>query len=667
MTDRRLGTPGDTRTCEKGKAAGGARWKVPCGVAFAWLGSIVCGGSVTAANPTPQQALSLKPVQPGVEYQLVDPEEVDGCRVEDIDREGWSGWRVVAPDGTVLRRFADTNGDKKVDLWCYYQYGVEVYRDIDANFNGKADQYRWLGNGGTRWGLDENEDGKIDRWKVISPEELSAELVAALRDRDGDRFALLMATPKELEQVGLQGAKLEQLSEKSVRALRDFKDFVGSLESFGPQSEWIQFAGSVPGVVPAGTDGATQDLLVYENAVAMYQDGTQSGQLLLGTMLRVGEGWRLIELPSIVRGGESIAQSSGNFFTPAIASPVETSAQQLGGATQELVNQLESVDRKLAATTDKTELAKLHAARADVVEKLVEAAGKNAEDRATWVRQLVDTVSMAVQSGSYPAGLARLKQVADRYAANDEGLAAYANFHAIGSEHVLRNSPAEADFAKVQEWYLESLTEFVDRYPKTPEAAQAMLQLALSKEFEEQEQEALVYYRKVASLFPRGDAGEKAAGAVRRLESVGRQIELEGTTLDGKRFTLSMLRGRPVVLHYWATWCEPCKQDMKLLRRLQAQYQRARLEIVGVNLDIGRQQAAAFVKESGLTWTQLYEDGGLEASPLAKTFGVQTLPTMMLIDSTGKVVAHNIRAADLPDAIDRMLQGAASGERRAAR
>ena len=160
-----------------------------------------------------------------------------------------------------------------------------------------------------------------------------------------------------------------------------------------------------------------------------------------------------------------------------------------------------------------------------------------------------------------------------KFAGNDESLKSYADYQAISTEYVVRQTP-DADFAKVQEWYLESLGGFVERYPRTPEAAQAWLQLALSKEFEDKESDALVFYKKVASAFPSTDAGEKAAGAVRRLESVGQLVDLQGTTLQGKNFRLSQLRGRPVVLHYWATWCEPCKQDMKLLRRLQATYYR---------------------------------------------------------------------------------------------
>ena len=133
-------------------------------------------------------------------------------------------------------------------------------------------------------------------------------------------------------------------------------------------------------------------------------------------------------------------------------------------------------------------------------------------------------------------------------------------------------------------------------------------------------------------------------------------MDLQGTTLQGKNFRLSQLRGKPVVLHYWATWCEPCKQDMKLLRRLQASYQRAGLQIVGVNVDVTQNLADRYLQESRLPWIHLYEQGGLESSNLAKAFGVQTLPTMMLIDKDGRVVRHNVRAAELDQELAQMLK-----------
>lgn len=617
----------------------------------------VSSPGVAAAAPPPKQALAFTPVQDAVEYQRVEPEQVEACRVVDLERDDWAGWRVLDPDGMILRRYADTDGDKKVDLWCYYQYGVEVYRDIDGDGNRKADQYRWLGTGGTRWGIDDDEDGTIDRWKMISPEEVSAELVRAVRGRDPQRFARLLATREELEEAGLGEAKVEELAEKADRAARDFEQFVGSQKAVGPEARWVQFAAPPPGVVPAGTDGLTRDLVVYENAVAMFEENGQSGQLVVGTMIRIGDAWRLVELPSVVRAGQPVAQPSGIFFTPGLADdPTEVNRSPIGEQTQQLVNKLEAIDRRMTSGGDRSAKAKLHAERADILERLIESAGDNPDERETWVRQFVDTVSVAAQTGEYPEGVERLQKIARQLSGQNETLAAYAKYSAIETEYMLRQSAEDADFAKNQEWYNESLAEFVDRYPDTSKAAAAMLQLALSKEFEAKEKEALSYYRKVASSFQGTRAAEKAAGAIRRLESVGQSVQLEGTTLGGKAFKLSQLRGKPVVLHYWATWCTQCLEDMKRLRRLEAQYQRAGLEIVGVNVDGRREPVEQFVSNNQIAGIQLFEPGGLESSPLALQFGVQTLPTMMLIDRSGKVVEHNILSDELPDALDALMQ-----------
>jgi thiol-disulfide isomerase/thioredoxin len=612
---------------------------------------------VNADTPSPKAALSLQPVQDDVVFEQVPAADVAGCEVRDIDHPTWTGWEVVASDGTMLRRFADTNKDKKIDLWAYYNFGIEVYRDVDADFNGKADQYQWLGTSGTRWGLDENEDGRIDRWQRISPEEVSAEVVAAIRDGDAQRFSRMLASERELRSIGLGKAKATDLAEKATRAARNFAKLAERQKSVGSDARWVQFASSTPGVVPSGTNGSTKDITVYENAVAMFEQDGKSGQLLVGTIVRIDDAWRLVDLPSVGAEGEGVAQSAGHFFTPGsntIAS--NSSSSGAGEAIQELVVRLEKIDAALTATTPDTkvsDLAKLHSQRADVVEDLIENASSQ-DEKETWIRQLVDTVTVAVQSGSYPDGLDRLSNVAKKFCRGNEGLSAYAEFQSIGSEYAIRNNAKDADFAKVQRWYLETLNDFIDRYPKTPETAQALLQLALSKEFEDKERDAMRYYRRVASDFARTDAGRKAAGAVRRLDSEGKRIDFRGTTIDGRAFKLADLRGAPVVIHYWATWCEPCKQDMKLLRRMQARYRG--LELVGVNVDTSRELAAGFLKENSLPWTQLFEEGGLESSPLSTEFGVQTLPTMMLIDKNGKVVRHNIGATDLDNELEAMAK-----------
>ena len=145
-----------------------------------------------AAKPTVAQALTLKPVQASVEYDVPEGPAAEKCTLTPIKSRQLAGWEVRDGDGNVLRRFLDTNADDKVDQWCYFKDGVEVYRDIDSNFNRKVDECRWLGTSGIRWALDTNEDQRIDRWKAISPEEVSEEVIAALSTRDAERFRRLV-------------------------------------------------------------------------------------------------------------------------------------------------------------------------------------------------------------------------------------------------------------------------------------------------------------------------------------------------------------------------------------------------------------------------------------------------------------------------------------------
>ncbi|TWU41717.1 TlpA disulfide reductase family protein [Novipirellula artificiosorum] len=608
-----------------------------------------------AATPSAETALGLKPIQTDVEYEIPDAAAAAKCTVNDIDHPEWSGWEVHAADGTMLRRFADTNGDNKVDLWCYFNFGVEVYRDVDKDFNTKADQYRWLGTEGTRWGEDENEDGRIDRWVQISAEEVTAEVVSAMRDRDPARFARLLVSESDLKSLGLGAETSRRLATKADRAASEFTDFAKRQQAVSRSAKWVQFAAATPGVVPAGIDGSTKDVIVYENAVAMFEDGGKNGQILVGTIIKVGDRWKIVDLPSAAADGDAVAQSAGNFFTPGgIGGASAAAGSGVSSQAQELVTQLEEVDQKLAEAGDPKDVSSLHEARAQLVARLIKSTDDPGE-RDAWTRQLIDTVSAATQSGAYPDGLVRLKAIARSLGEENEPLRSYADYLLIGTEYAVRQTP-DADFAKVQEWYLEALTDFVDQHPQMPEAAQAMLQLALSKEFEDKEKEALGYYKKVAVAFRGTEAAEKAAGAARRLESVGQVIELQGLSIEGKAFKLSQLRGRPVVIHYWATWCEPCKQDMKLLRGLQARYAKAGLQVVGVNVDATRESAGQFLKQNSVPWIQLFDDGGLESSDLAKAFGVQTLPTTMLVDQKGRMVRHNIRVDDLESELDKLTK-----------
>src|SRR5436190_4764884 len=187
----------------------------------------IASRSVVAAEPpSAAQALGLKPMQDGVEYSIPTAEEAARCTVK-LERENnVTDWVVTNSKGEVLRRFYDTNGDNYVDMWCYYLGGLEVYRDIDSNFNNHADQYRWFNTAGTRWAIDKNEDGKIDYWNVISPHEVAEQVMLALKNRNQAQFELVLISPSDLNGLGFGEARKNSISENIKAAPAAFSKIV---------------------------------------------------------------------------------------------------------------------------------------------------------------------------------------------------------------------------------------------------------------------------------------------------------------------------------------------------------------------------------------------------------------------------------------------------------
>ena len=99
--------------------------------------------SLSAADaPSVELALTFQPIQKDIEIEIPEKAEYSRCKVEVEQNKKSSGWIVYGPNGQVLRRFVDTNGDNVVDQWRYFNRGLEVYRDIDTNFNNKVDGFK---------------------------------------------------------------------------------------------------------------------------------------------------------------------------------------------------------------------------------------------------------------------------------------------------------------------------------------------------------------------------------------------------------------------------------------------------------------------------------------------------------------------------------------------
>jgi len=613
------------------------------------------GGPSWAGPPTVDQALKLTPIQPGVDYTRPSPAEAAKCTISVRKFDGKVGWVIEDANGLILRKFVDTNGDKVVDQWSYYKDGVEVYRDIDSDFNGKADQHRWLNTGGTRWGLDKNEDGRITAWKVISAEEVAAEVIAALEQRNAERFALLTLTPEELKSLGLGKEKADRLAEKLGGLVSEFKTIANRQKIVVPDTQWVQFSGGKPGTVPAGTDGSIRDLQVYENVVAVVETGGKHGQVHVGTLVQTAGGWRLIDLPRPVTEGMADESPSGFFFQAAMVNRSDTAGSGPTEAVQTLLGDLEALEKTAGQATTAEKQAQLNERRIALLEKIVQQT-RNSQDRAMWVHQLADTVASAVQSSGYSEGAKRLEALLESLQKNeaDRDLAAYVRFRHLMAVSALSSQVPKADPIKVQAEWLKNIEQYVADYPTAADSAEAMLQLAIAQEYAGQDEQAKNWYGRIVKEFANSPAAQKAAGAQTRLDSVGKTITLSGKSPSGSPVDLARFRGKVVLIQYWATWCEPAKNDMAMLKELMKKYAGS-LVVIGVSLDNDTKALNAFLSEARLPWPQIYEEGGLDSRP-ANQLGIVTLPTMILLDQQGKVVNHNIQTSELDAELKKLIR-----------
>lgn len=138
-------------------------------------------------------------------------------------------------------------------------------------------------------------------------------------------------------------------------------------------------------------------------------------------------------------------------------------------------------------------------------------------------------------------------------------------------------------------------------------------------------------------------------------------------TLDGNEVQLSSLRGKAVLLNFWATWCEPCKIEMPWLVDLQKKYRSQGLEIVGVAMDdSGEKTIADFAKKMQVNYTVL-----VGSEKVAQMYGgLDGLPTSFFLGRDGKVVDTAlglVSESTIEDAIKKSLSTSAPTNRTAAR
>ncbi|MGE3783462.1 MAG: TlpA family protein disulfide reductase [Alphaproteobacteria bacterium] len=115
------------------------------------------------------------------------------------------------------------------------------------------------------------------------------------------------------------------------------------------------------------------------------------------------------------------------------------------------------------------------------------------------------------------------------------------------------------------------------------------------------------------------------------------------TDIDGKPAGFADLRGKPVVVNLWATWCQPCLREMPSLERLQEKLA-GKLTVAAISQDRGGEKAVTpFLAKLGLDKVRVYLD---PKSEVGKAFGVRGLPTSIVLDAAGREIGRVEGAAE---------------------
>ena len=338
------------------------------------------------------------------------------------------------------------------------------------------------------------------------------------------------------------------------------------------------------------------------------------------------------------------------------AQPAAASASAKGGRTaQQIAAEIQTVGEQLAplfaSPNDLFEPAKRKAAAPAAVPalrkmiKLLEELQAGQPGGGSGGQERTQLTALLAALGDQGA-IERLKTMAASPVAGD---AAAGRSAQVFAAWLLTDGAAAAQMKVIGD-----LAALAQKYPSEPAVAAAAMMLAGTTRPDAKEMR-----QKISAVVTGTLKGTAAATAARQLEVMDRRFEataklrelegkpltLEGATPAGGTFSTASLKGKVVLIDFWASWCGPCKEELPKLKKFYAQYKGQGLEVVGVSCDNEAEELGQFLAQNrDMAWPQLFDPTQPGWHALAAKYNVNSIPTMFLIDRKGVVRSVEARA-----------------------
>lgn len=169
------------------------------------------------------------------------------------------------------------------------------------------------------------------------------------------------------------------------------------------------------------------------------------------------------------------------------------------------------------------------------------------------------------------------------------------------------------------------------------------------------------YIRQLANIYakeyPSSEIAKKLIASLPKgAPAVGEAApEISLTNPEGKKMSLSSLKGKVVLIDFWASWCGPCRRENPNVVNVYNKYKDKGFTVFSVSLDNKKEDWMQAIQKDNLTWESHVSDLKGWKSAAAATYGVKGIPATFLIDKEGKVIATNLRGESLEAALKELL------------